>query len=550
MVAATLAACAAPSQRLDVEPAVYREPQVPACITRAMEARYAACDAQVVAPARPHSCKNAVPKEWPRAATAFVPARVLRDTMGRDPRLEHVEALFDRTDQDAALLPKIELAYRHVRSRARSREPAHRYASYMLAHVAYRMGDLAVALERMRQVVVSLPRLPASDALAQVARRDFVALYARAGRASDAHESLKLVADGAVEPSLVEDLAEQMTSVGRHDEAVSLLVELRRRRPDRACLTQARIVDVRASAQDSGDERQNELSEELSRLLDDHLSDAGTPNDACATATARRIHDTAWRWWERGMSEEGSATSAQVAMARSANSFTDLLATFSPTELRAAGVCTAPFDMAYARAELLARLSEWRRCATAFDYAVFVAGRESRAPGAQGLERLAQAAHGAVLCHQRSFAELDQSLESLTTDLRIEATLIHSDDWRELLVSLQRFLCIAKDDAWSDAHAEAAYARADAFYEGGALWEAAVGFRMVARRRAPSVVGREALGRYVQVLMAMGAADLCGAQLRQDVNALYSAYCAPQDGSEPACTALATTLMELHGRAR
>jgi hypothetical protein len=323
-------------------------------------------------------------------------------------------------------------------------------------------------------------------------------------------------------------------------EAFELLSQRLSDEPARECVRRAQLVDLRRQSREPYFADEAKLADDLTRMVDalQAMRRDDPRRGECAAATAPRANAAAWELRERALSAPRPDVAASTAtMARAANLFTDLLASFEPDELRALGVCEPVFDIALARADLLQQLHEWNACAAAFDYAVSL--------GSAG-ESLEQASYGAVLCHQRRYARIDAQVRELRPMLRMEAQLIHTDDWRSLLGAFHRYLCIAGDEALTDPYAEVAFARADVFLQGGALWEAVVGFRAVAYEHGGSPVGFEALGRYAELIDAMGAGQVCAPQLRDDLVALLGSYCAETDPSGD-CRVLRQRLMRLQG---
>jgi hypothetical protein len=194
-----------------------------------------------------------------------------------------------------------------------------------------------------------------------------------------------------------------------------------------------------------------------------------------------------------------------------------VIATFSQADLDRWGVCASLDELRHKRAELLMLSERWAECASAFD--------EALAGSSSSQEQARDAALGSVVCHHRAWADWRASLERGPLLVRIEAELEDSARWRRLLGSYHHFLCVSGGRGSREIADDVALSRAETFYEGGALWEAAVGFRLLAYDAVGSREGIVAARRYAEVMDNLAADDGCRSQLTRDLERLHVLHC-------------------------
>lgn len=483
------------------------------CITPTMEDRYLSCRERPMKPTAV-SCGGSVADAWPPAASSIAPL-----VRAADAELEHVGADLRRAEQrydEAKAGGDWERARRAYLSAvtAHPRESAERaYARYMLAFVHEAMGrdDVVEPLLHAAQTVRRLQR----SRLGFAVEHAFVALYARRGDGHVAREVIRgLFADPA---DVLERIADEMVAVGRPGHAVAVLNALRREDPQRACAYQVKVVKLQHN--------DVALVDEVNTLLTDFdaLQPEHTHYAMCGAETARLLLTEADASRADGMAN-GSVERFDLAE----QLYRRVLASFSDEQLRTWGICRPLSQVAYVRAELLFMQKKWGQCGPAF---------EEVAPLHASADLAKRAIYGAAICRQVAFDGMDDHVAAMPMRPRMVAQVQHSDDWQKLLGALYRYACVARDEEQTEQYSAIAYARANTFYEGGALWASAVGFRRVALRGPANDIGWQAMERYADVMYWLASGSACTSQLREDLDVLLHKHCgqAASDDQQRAC---------------
>jgi hypothetical protein len=214
--------------------------------------------------------------------------------------------------------------------------------------------------------------------------------------------------------------------------------------------------------------------------------------------------------WSGAPSEGATAIRDAQALDLAEQVYRRLLAGFSQDEMDGWGICASLDEIRYTRAEILLLLRRWSACALAFDEAFAASG-----------ERAREAAFGSVVCHHHAWESWREELAAADLHDRLEVQIEHTARWRRLLASLHRYRCVARSGPLSSA---VALSRAEAFYEAGALWEAAVGFRALAYQ-GTAAESRLAARRYAEVMEGLAADDVCRLELSADLERLHEKHC-------------------------
>jgi hypothetical protein len=321
--------------------------------------------------------------------------------------------------------------------------------------------------------------------------------------------------DGEVDLDTLEEgalarRADLLAANGRFDEAVAALRTLSSRTGDPTCRHRTRIVRaLRAGGHET------QAVRELNEMLQTYDAKASR----CGNEIARLLLELGDDWVARVAPRNGATDKEAIDLAEQA--YRRVLATFQQAELDAWGMCVSLAEIRHTRAELLLLSEKWNECAVAFDEAIV---------GAVSSARANDAALGAVVCHHHAWSTWREALEREPLLTRIEDQIEDTARWKRLLGSYRRFLCIGQGRASEKLAAdklgtEVALSRAEAFYNGGALWEAAVGFRGVAFEDAGSRAGLRAARRYADVMDNLAADSGCRLQLTQDLERLYALHC-------------------------
>jgi hypothetical protein len=246
---------------------------------------------------------------------------------------------------------------------------------------------------------------------------------------------------------------------------------------------------------------------ELNALLDDYDASA---DKSCGPEIAQLLLDLGDDWVARALPRDRDA----IDLAEQA--YRRVLATFTQSQLDAWGICTSLAELRHTRAELLLKNEHWHECALAFDEAL---------AGSTSLDRARDAALGAVVCHHRGWSTWREALGRGPLLWRIEEQIEDTARWRQLLGAYHRFLCLGRGAGDERLGDEVALSRAEAFYQGGALWEAAVGFRVLAFDARRAREGLAAARRYAQVMESLAEDQSCHIQLTRDLERLHARYC-------------------------
>jgi len=258
---------------------------------------------------------------------------------------------------------------------------------------------------------------------------------------------------------------------------------------------------------------------------------APATRDLCGYWAAAQLLEVATAWAADALGLPGKAgTYDRTKMASASQLYHAVLEGFRSPQLTAWGICTKLRDVAHTRAELLYALRSWAACGPAYDLAIRFDPSD---------ERLTHAANNAMVCRHNALQQLRASLGQMPTKQRIEVNLQYTEDWRQLLRAYHRFMCV------SDSHERAretyglvGFARAQTFYEGGALWEAAIVFRTVAQQSASSTSGARAAQRYAEIMEDLAKDDICRRELTLDIERLQATYCSAIPASDEACASM------------
>ena len=304
-------------------------------------------------------------------------------------------------------------------------------------------------------------------------------------------------------------LAAQLTAMGKTTAVAGVMEQLALRDPDRRCSHRAHILDL---ARARGERRAVVVA--LNALLDayDDLEVHEPDRNTCGAETARHLIELAdaWRTSEIDLAEQ---------------LYRRILATFTQEQLAGWGRCVDLADISRRRGALLDTQGRWRECGGAYDDALRLAPDASWAT---------TASYAAVRCRERAWSEGQRDRADMATNERIARALEHTEDWQRMLASFHRYLCLSGGTAPPSDRAETSLARARAFFEGGALWESAVGYRVVAFGSGDPAIRREAMQRYAEITEALAMDDTCRIELRDDLDRLMTSHCEAAGGTE--CT--------------
>jgi len=522
------------------------EVPAPACITDNMEARYSQCP---VIPPRSRgagACVATSPQPWPESVDLEPPpiVKLEGDSLGGNSvrLLAKAERLYDEAASDSAKWEAAGKAYERARRRLPPQGLARSYAAYKLAMVHRALSNLPEAQAKLDDAL----RFGAADAapeLRRSARAELIAAYALGADHSYAYRTfLPLSGDRGGESvtalQMMEKLAATLASAGQLSGALVVLRDLKTRDLQRACLHQSRMVEAtRLHGVKFATAR------ELDALLNEHrrLEPGSQAHSSCGSRVARQLLEEGERWQLESVGTPSRpGTADRQVMGLAAQLYDAVLASFEQEQLDEWGICAPLSEVAFARAELLYLQHDWRGCGPAFELSIRVD------PSA---EQASQAAFAAVVCRQSAWDEQTRGLGQLSQKRRMLAQLQHADDWRMLLRSFHRYLCMTTgNEALTADYPTAAYARAQAFYDGGALWEAAVGFRLVAYRHTSSQPGALAAQRYAEVMEPLAADDVCRIDLMLDLERLVAAYCGRRNAEvAEVCSGMNSVLQRLNG---
>lgn len=522
-----IASCLPPRQpQPDPDAMVGHDNRLPACITAALEERYAACPERRLASGRAVVC---TPADGSSHEPEMPTRALLVDTSLRpeEHQLERAE-----TAIEAAAASRNEPHARHAERLLRRTvaslrgQPAFGYASYRLGHLLHERGKDQAALAALAEAItfaMGRAALPADEALAQRARSDYVALFAVVGDAAEADRAFTPLSPFRKTAPMLAELAGHLAAAGRSSDLERVMRQLALRDPDRRCSHHARILTL---ARAHGERRAvvHALNELLATY--DQLEIHEPDRQACGAETARHLLELADEWRREGLGEPRTS-SALPTIHLAEQLYRRVVATFTQEQLAGWGLCVDLADISRHRGELLARQGDWRECGRAYDDALGLAPTAPWAP---------EVAYDAVICRQRSWTRAQERRTDMPTEERIERSLQHTEDWKRMLAAFHRYLCNTPASDSRAERADTALLRAQAFFEGGALWESAVGFRLAAFAEPRSNVRQQAMRRYAEVTEALAMDDTCRIELRADLDHLMRELC-PTNGADAHCTA-------------
>ncbi len=499
----------------------------PACITNQLREAYNYCPALPPKADEEPACQRVeAPVTWPSSVALKTPVTLVNPT--RNSRLQNADRLFDKgMDQSSGKA-----------NRRLNRDAALRAYRSLLAKPAA-LGKAGSGYARLR-----LAKLLTSMDQPRAARRQLELVYRTHGKDGGLHELfaharwLLLEHHGADPVSAVEGLralhrdpgstvsaatvgmvqalAAQLAKQGKIEEALAGLGELKRRHRAKACDHQA--VIVRAAFQYGS---KAATRRELDTMVAEYLLAAPSDKPTCGASTARLLLEVGQRWHRK--TDRARPASPRFA----ADLFGLVRAHFKQAQLSRWGICTSLTAIANAQAEALYAAGDWAGCGPAFEAVIHADPSTKQAR---------KAALGAVICRQTEWRQQRQSLSLLSAELRMAAQLERAQKWRVMLRSFHRYLCMS--DAESSDHpafAKTELARAQTFFDGGALWEAAIGFRQIAFRDSVTAGSKLAAQRYAELMLTLAADDVCRLEVIGDIERLRRRYCAASSGSV-ACT--------------
>lgn len=535
--ALALAASCAPNRQPPPDPSIMTETDWPTCITANMTERIDHCPALPGGgDAAPAACTPRPAEKAPPAAIVLA-ARPPEDVALASPLLAKASAELEAA-VDGDGLTRAKRAYRRALAGTAAGSPERGWAHLGMMTLHHRLDahDDALA-EAVAARKIALAKRDA--ALLEVTRPNLIATYALAGTLDAVHETfLPLSGDGTSEDRLtlemMRELTTELAALGRLDRASAVVAARRRMDPERACLHQAELVALASRMQS----RQATASA-LSTLVDDvqALAPKSAHEQPCRAAAAELLVDLGNTWRAEAIGEgddpelapTGSMDEVTLDYATQAHAAT--LDLFEQADLDAFGVCADRRVLAHRHAHLLYVQKSWNACGPAYEAALKADPRGSRGE---------RAALAAVTCRQRAWLEDTARLELSSDESRMEAVIQRTDDWRMMLRAFQRYMCVARDQRDEAAPvSQAAFARAEAFLEGGALWESVVAFRLLAFSPTHGPAARHAARRYAEVMddLANGD-DVCRNELQLDLERLEALHCTAGGSPDQACVAI------------
>jgi hypothetical protein len=455
-------------------------------------------------PDRAH-CDAAAPAPYPAAARAVAPVRP-PDGVGAAP-LENAYAKLEAGEAKSA-----ERWFERAGRDARKGTAERGWATYGLAHAQRALGEHGAALVSAGEALRDA-RARKDETLRAAAEPLYLALYASAGDVESAYEGFRPLsgdAEGDERRTLgmLEELVAQAVAAGNYTAAVEAVGELAKHEPERACAHRVHQVELAAHA--TRGEAAYAVAELIEQVQEGHA------DDACRRGTARALATLADKWTDEGLA--GGPEIDRVALDYAAQLNGALLDLYAQDEVDALGVCVDLVEVAYSRAGLLQTLSDWQACGPAYERAFAADPRGHRGE---------VAALAAVTCRHRAWLAGTRALERADANQRMLASIGRADDWRSMLRSFHRFLCIAEDLALEleEPYAQVAIDRAEAFAEGGAFWEAAVALRAVAFSDGNSPSTIDAAQRYAQLMEKLATDDACRIDLEGDLERLIARHC-------------------------
>ena len=435
-------------------------------------------------------------------------------------------------------------AFERIHAQGPRRNPVWGYAAFRLGWIAARLGDHAVALARLEEAArfaADHPEAPAAKELGSAARLVLVSAQARAvSQAGAAERFARAVGPtgGSIAIDMERSLGSELMALGKLDGAARVWSSLADRLGDEGCLEDAQTV---ATELRKGD--QDAAARALDGLLERYhaLPPQSTRKAECGAVTAHWLTELGQSWYREALGVDGkSGTRDRHTMYLASQVYLALLTGFTQDALGRWGICTSFVDLSYARADLLFAQAAWDACGPAYDIALAADPRGQRGE---------DAAFSSVVCRQQAWTERGRALRGMGAMQRMEEQIAHTEDWRMLLRASHRYLCVAAASHHdSPAYADNAYARAQTFFDGGALWEAAIAFRLLAFDEPSSPAGAVAARRYAEVMEPLAEDDACRHELTLDLERLSTRYCNPQAPGSEACTGLGRILGELKGQ--
>jgi len=549
------AAACAPTQGAgpSLEEAVADQRTWPSCITRTMQERAFACPALPALPPRSSTC-TAEPNPWPPEPPALAPppelSRQLAGVAAALDRAEarHAEALVP--DAPRAAWQRATRAYQQVQRNRRLAGAVRAYASHRLGQIHLHLGRSAEALDALETAVrlayeaAPAPRVAAVRASARAA---LVAAAATEGNLADARQRFFRLwgsEDEAERWAMLQALGDALAAQGKLALAAALLSDLAREDGVDGCAHQVKAVRAELARGDrmATARALDALMEQLFAISPDRPR-----YGRCGAAIAELLLQIGDAWHAEALGQPTRPGSRDPdTMHLAAQLYRVMLATFHQEQLNRWGVCASLGEVARKRADLLRARQQWRDCGPAYDEAMRLDPRAARDP---------EVVFAAVVCRQHAWAERQRAEERDQLEQRMESALEHTDDWRQLLRSIHRYLCTATAHqvATDPGYARSALMRAQALYDGGALWESAVAFRWVAFEQSQALAGSLAAQRYAEVMEPLAADDACRRELTMDLERLDAMYCRPRTdkpaspGKAPyrECRGLADVLIRL-----
>ncbi|MBW2452880.1 MAG: tetratricopeptide repeat protein [Deltaproteobacteria bacterium] len=550
-----LAAGCAPTQGAGptLEEAVADPRTWPSCITRKMQERAFACPTlPALAPAQADCAPR--PTVWPPELPPLAPSPELaRQLGGTTPLLDRAEGLYAETAaQDATKTTwrRAQRAFERLQRNRQQNEAVRGYAAYRLGLIHLRLGRNAEALTALETAVRLAHQAEPSlhtTAVRTAARSALIVTAATEGDLDDARQRFHRLWGSEEEAerwAMLQALGDALAAQGKLALAAELLSDLARQDGVDGCAHQVKAVRAQLA-------RGRRLA--TARALDDlmgHLFQI-SPNHPrygrCGGAAAELLVQIGDAWHAEALGSPGHpGTQNRETMHLAAQLYRAMLATFHQAQLDEWGVCAPLGTIALKRADLLRARQQWQECGPAYERAIRLDPRAARDH---------EVVFAAVVCRQHAWAERQSAEERTRFEQRMESALEHTDDWRQLLRSIHRYLCTAtaQQATQGPSYADSALVRAQALYDGGALWESAVAFRLVAFEHSHGVAGGLAAQRYAEVMEPLAADDVCRRELSMDLARLDAMYCHshgsqgadPRPGQYQECRRLADVLIRL-----
>jgi tetratricopeptide (TPR) repeat protein len=545
-----------------LEEAVTDPRQWPTCITRQMKERAFACPAQPALAPPTTSC-TPQPEPWPPPPARLEPdAALARQLAGSSPALDHAEAAYAKATGSAttgatngttigtttgtttgaeADWRAAQRAFQRLQRDARQSKTLRGYGSYRLGLIHFQLGRSNEGLTALEAAVLlayqAKPSLQ-TTAVRATARAALISASAISGDVAGAKLRFQRLwgSDNEGEQlSMLHALGEALAAQGKLGQAAALLSDLARQDAVDSCSHQAKAVRA-LHARGPKLPTAGALDDLMGHLF---ATSPGTGRHGrCGATTAQLLVDIGDEWHAEALgTPQRSGTRDPHTMHLAAQLYRVVLATFTQGQLDDWGVCAPLGRIALRRAHLLRARQDWTQCGPAYDEAMRL-DPEAR--------RNDEVTFSAVVCRQHAWANRLGAQNRQQVKQRMESALEHTDDWRQLLRAIHRYLCTATArHARSPNYAESALVRAQALYDGGALWEAAVAFRLVAFEHSQALAGGLAAQRYAEVMEPLAADDVCRRELSIDLERLDATYCRPRRATPTECQGLGAVLTRL-----